>query len=286
MKLINIFSLTFLLFTVWFGQSITLVTPLEDSLQETSGLLYLNERILSIDDADAPAIHEIDSVSGEITRSVVVNNAVNVDWEDIASDEEYLYIGDIGNNYGKRESLKIYRVAKAEYLNTENDTVTAEIISFTYKDQEDFSSPLFTTNYDAEALVSVGDSLYVFTKNWGDRRTNIYAIPKEPGIHEVEKVDTLDVQGLVTGATYNVALDKVILSGNSLPSPFILELNDFSSGVFSDEKVQRHKIQPPAGYSVQIEGITFVDGSSVYLSAEKNVLGKAALYTFAIPESL
>jgi hypothetical protein len=34
-----------------------------------------------------------------VLRTVAITNATNVDWEDIAQDASYIYIGDIGNNF-------------------------------------------------------------------------------------------------------------------------------------------------------------------------------------------
>jgi len=74
----------------------------------------------------------------------------------------YIYIGDFGNNAGTRTDLKVYRVDISDYFT--NDTVNAEIIHFTYADQTNFSNQIYAHNFDAEALISIGDSLYIFTK--------------------------------------------------------------------------------------------------------------------------
>ena len=48
----------------------------------------------------------------KILQTISVQKAKNVDWEDIAQDGKYIFIADVGNNYGKREKLTIYKVAK------------------------------------------------------------------------------------------------------------------------------------------------------------------------------
>ena len=163
------------------SQELILLTSLQESLNETSGLIFINQKLITHNDSGGkPELYEIDSISGEIIRTVVVSNATNVDWEDICNDSTYLYIGDFGNT-GSRTDLKIYRLLISSYLTTANDTVTVDTIQFHYSDQTDFTPAQFSTNFDAEALISFNDSLYIFTKNWGNNWTNIYALPKSPG---------------------------------------------------------------------------------------------------------
>ena len=150
-----------------FGQQLTFLTILQDSIKETSGLIYLNQKLITLNDTGEPALYEIDSISGEVFRKVIISNATNYDWEDICYDSTYIYIGDFGN-VGSRTDLKIYRLSISSYLTTLNDTVTVDTIQFSYSDQTDFTPAQFTTNYDAEALISYNDSLYIFTKNWGN----------------------------------------------------------------------------------------------------------------------
>ena len=167
-------------------------------------------------------------------RKVIISNATNYDWEDICRDSTYIYIGDFGN-VGSRTDLKIYRLSVSSYLTTLNDTVTADTIQYSYSDQTDFTPDQFNTNYDAEALISYNDSLYIFTKNWGNYWTNIYALPKTPGTYQISKVDSLYSEGLVTGATYNsyiiskskstsnasiIPVERILIA-NSLKRPFV-----------------------------------------------------------------
>ena len=70
---------------------------------ETSGLLFLNGKLITHNDSgDDSNLYEIDTITGNITRTVSVSNATNIDWEDIAQDDTYIYIGDFGNNNGTR----------------------------------------------------------------------------------------------------------------------------------------------------------------------------------------
>jgi hypothetical protein len=260
------------------GQELILLTALHDSLRETSGLIYLNQKLITHNDSGGkPALYEIDSISGEIIRTVVISNATNVDWEDICYDSTYLYIGDFGNN-GSRTDLRIYRLPILSYLTTVNDTVTVDTIQFNYSDQTDFTPNQFSTNFDAEALVSFNDSLYIFTKNWGNNWTNIYALPKTPGNYQIFKVDSLNSEGLVTGATYNPVSNTIVLIGYTFVSPFIIEISNFTFNELSSGTIKRYLISPPPDYSIQMESITTLTQNRHYITAEEFASLKSALY--------
>ncbi|WP_240743145.1 hypothetical protein, partial [Ilyomonas limi] len=90
-------------------------TNLNTKLNETSGLLWWNNQVWTHNDSGGePALYAVDSSTGKIIRKVTVSNATNIDWEDLAQDDNYIYIGDFGNNaQGNRNDLKIYKVKKS-----------------------------------------------------------------------------------------------------------------------------------------------------------------------------
>ena len=149
-----------------YSQELEFITLLDSGLHENSGLILLNNRLISFQDSgNEPLLLEIDSVNGEILRTVFIDNATNIDWEDICYDEENIFIGDLGNNDGNRTNLCVCKLTISDYLNTPNDTVSDQVINFSYQDQTDFSLSTWSTIYDAESLISYNDSLYIFTKN-------------------------------------------------------------------------------------------------------------------------
>ena len=261
-----------------FGSSI--VTTLEGTVSETSGLAFVQGRLLTHNDSgDGPRIYEVDSSSGAVTRTVFVANAGASDWEDIAADSAFLYIADFGNNAGNRTDLAIYRVSWADYF--ASDTVLADTIRFSYADQSDFSNQTFQTNFDAEALVALGDSLYVFTKNWGNFQTNVYPLPKAPGTYSLVKRDSILCQGLVTGADYDPATGSIWLLGYLFTNQFLVEIPNAGAGAFSSGAVRHVFSASPA---IQVEGICAVDGVEWLVSAEAGQGANVAhLYRFSIP---
>jgi hypothetical protein len=211
---------------------------------------------------------------------VVVENATNVDWEDLCLDNNFVYIGDFGNNSGSRTDLKIYRISIEVYLNTDNETVQAEEIQFFYEDQIDFTPSTFSTNFDAEAMVAIGDSLYIFTKNWGDMQSGIYALPKEPGTYAAHRRGTIEANGLITGGSYEEGTQKLALSGhNVLLMPFVIEMDGNPEGLVVEGMMNRIELALPTGISRQIEAIFHVDGG-FRLTSEASFTGSAALIKF------
>lgn len=261
------------------GQQLTLIAPLQDEINETSGLIFLNQRIITHNDSGGePVLYELDSISGNITRRVLISNAVNIDWEDICNDDEYIYIADIGNNRGSRTDLKVYRVSIVDYFQAANDTVSAEIIHFNYADQTDFTATTYSTNFDAEAIISYNDSLYIFTKNWGNSKSNIYSLPKSIGIYTINKIDSIDSQGLVTGAVFNPLSNSIMLSAYAYPDPIIIEISNVIDNQFSNGIINRQLLQMPIDYSYQIEAIAFINESQYYVTSEESFSGSSGLF--------
>ncbi|GAB4162982.1 MAG: hypothetical protein Tsb0033_22650 [Winogradskyella sp.] len=254
-------------------------TGLDATVSETSGLLYINNTLITHNDsANTNQLFDIDIETGNVIRTVTLTNATNVDWEDLTQDGTYIYIGDFGNYEGDRTDLKVYKIAISDYLN--NTSVTADIINFSYTDQSDFTTSPFATNFDAESLVHFNNHLYIFTRNWLDGNTNIYELPKTPGSYSISMVDTVTVGGLVSGATYNALSNEIVITGFDGSGAFLIELRGFNSGLFSNGNVTKTSIAVPENYSFQIEGIYPINANEYYITAEENGALQAALYSF------
>lgn len=261
------------------AQQFTLETALDATVNETSGLLYINNTLITHNDsANTNQLFDIDLATGNVTRTVTITNATNVDWEDLTQDGTYIYIGDFGNYQGDRTDLKVYRIAISDYLN--NTSVTADVINFSYANQSDFTTSPFATNFDAESLIHYNNNLYVFTRNWIDGNTNIYELPKTPGTHSIAMVDTIIAGGLVSGATYNALSNEIVITGFDGSGAFLIELSGFNSGLFSNGNVTKTSIAVPANYSFQIEGIYPINANEYYITAEENGALQSALYSF------
>lgn len=258
------------------SDAVTLATisGLDERLKETSGLAYVEGRLFTHNDSgNANLLYQIDTKTGRILRTVTVNGASNVDWEDLAYDGSYLYIADIGNNLGDRKDLKIYRISKEDLLNND-DEVEAEIISLTYADQKRFDYEAYTTPYDAEALVAHDGALYIFTKSWGDYTTRVYKVPSEPGSYRAEAVDKRALDVMITGAAYDEKGQTIALVGYTNPydeeKPFksaVLKLSGFSDDRFFSGQIAESPIKNGRSAG-QVESLVFRDASTLFVSAE------------------
>jgi len=254
---------------------IDFVTPkrlatLDYKLKESSGIIYIDGKLYTHTDSSGKAqLYEIDS-HGKIVRTITINGAINIDWEDITQDDFYIYIADIGNNNGKRKDLKIYKIDK-EMIQTQK-SVDCKIIEVSYEDQENFKYEQFSTPYDAEAIIAYKDNLYIFTKNWNNKVTKVYAVPKRPGSHILNEVSSYSFDFLITGATYNKKADKIILIGyNSrlATTQHITVLENFSNDDFFSGDLRQIEIDSsPIGFR-QIEAITSDGAEKVYITSEE-----------------
>ncbi|AKA36152.1 hypothetical protein [Flagellimonas lutaonensis] len=248
----------------WAQGDIQVVGDLPQQIFETSGLIYYDGKLITHNDSGNLAqLYELDTVSLEITRTVTIENATNVDWEDIAQDDAYIYVGDIGNNNGDRQNLAVLKIAKQDYYTS--DTVVAERIDFFYEDQEDFTTTP-NSDWDAEALFVLGEDLVILTKQWQAQGAVAYRIPKFPGAFLAERLGSYPVNGLVTGATFDPQSNELYLVGyNQFLAPFFMFFDGVGEqDIFSGE-VKKTNLN--VGFA-QIEAIEKVD-SLFYATSEQ-----------------
>jgi hypothetical protein len=259
------------------GLQPTLLTELDPLLYETSGLLVVEDQIWTHGDSgNPPVLYRLDPATGNILRQVAVSNATNVDCEEVTTDGTWVYVGDFGNNAGNRTNLRIYRFPLAQLLDDAVTSVLADTIRFAYADQTDLSPPYQAHNWDCEAFIAMGDSLYLFTKNWGDFRSYVYALPATPGDHLAMRRDTLESMGLITGSAYDEENGVLALIGYTVVlRPFVWRFSDFDGTDFFGGTTYRHEIDLVL---TQTEAIAWTTPDRVYFSNEAEVVGNAKLW--------
>ena len=241
---------------------------LGNRVHETSGLIWWDNQLWThTDSGGKPALYAVDKSTGKVLKIVTITNATNVDWEDIAQDDDYIYIGDFGNNeHGNRKDLKIYKVKKSDVKS--KTAVEAAVINFSYNDQTNFAAAYpDNTNFDCEAMIAYGDSLFLFSKDWVDNKTRLYKLPKLPGTYTAVNIGELNVNGLITGATIIPNKRVIVLTGyNPLLMPFIYLLYDFTGDRFF--AANKRKIGIKQSF-LQVEGICYLTDTNFYISNER-----------------
>lgn len=258
------------------------VLELPSVLRECSGMIELSDgRFLAHNDSGNKPYLYLFSSKKEDPKIIKVKNVANNDWEEITEDDDYIYIGDFGNNGGTRQNLMIYKIKKSEIHN--QTEVTPEIIKFRYNGQTKFSDSN-RHNFDCEAMITKGDSLYLFSKNRGDFRTDVYGLPKAPGEYVTSKMGSFDSEGLVTGADFREhdGNGELVLVGYSIHGkavyPFILYFPKVSGTRFLEDEVQRIDFRRV----LQTESILFHSKDKVYLTNEEEDNSEGFIYEVKI----
>jgi len=98
------------------GLTIAYSVNLPPILNETSGLVCDESGIYTINDSgNAPVIYQLDQ-QGNIQHQITLSSS-NTDWEALTKDEDGFYIGEFGNNAGKRTKLSVIKVASTAISN-------------------------------------------------------------------------------------------------------------------------------------------------------------------------
>ncbi len=258
-----------------YAQNLARIASLPSSIEESSGIAFYNDSTLIThnDSGDKPIIYFI-NLKGKLVHQVLIENASNVDWEDLCIDGQgNLFIADIGNNNNDRRDLKIYKVALAN-LHTKQK-VMAEVITFSYLEQNAFPPSDSLLNFDAEGLVFHQDSLLIFTKcraNPFHGNTYCYKIPAKLGNYKLHRSFQLYIGN--KGFTKDAVTSASICS-NRL---YLLTYNRFLIYQLVEGKwtyKEQHYTKP---YS-QKEAITTKNNHTIYLTDEvQKIVGGGKLY--------
>jgi hypothetical protein len=265
--------------------SLRKICILPDELIESSGIaIEGNNRIWSHEDSGNANELYCSDTTGTLLRTLAINNAENIDWEDLAVDsDENWFIGDFGNNNNTRTDLAIYKIPNPENI-TEN-TVDAGIIHFTLEDQTAFPPPSSNRNFDIEAMVWHNDSLYLFTKDRSNPFTGItkmYVLPDAPGNYTARLVDSEFIgstveTGRITSADINHHTGELILLTNNRLISFT---NYTGNRFFSGHKTDFVFTSTPG----QNEAIAFVSTTKLYMTEEGTGNSGGFLYEILLPQ--
>lgn len=231
------------------------IAKLSDSLKETSGLVFRNNKLYTFNDGgNTSEIFEIDKKTGKILNKIKTN-LKNFDWEAIATDSVNFYIGDFGNNWGTRRDLKVYKY--------QNDGNSVEI-PFNYPEQNDFSQKPQANNWDAECLILKDGNLHIFTKEWQSNKTTHYKI--SPENQNAAKLEAYNLGYLATDASYFSG--KLYIVGYTKKAEvFLTVFSEDSNGLFFSAKPEKFYLGMATKLG-QVEGVA-VNNDGIYISAEE-----------------
>ncbi|TAH24688.1 MAG: T9SS C-terminal target domain-containing protein [Cytophagales bacterium] len=235
---------------------------------ETSGLIYWQGSLWTHNDDKDNNLYQISSNDGSLIATKDLSPLVNIEWEEISQDKEYIYLGDFGNNSkGNRKDLKIYKINKEE-LN--KNKLLIDTINFSYETQISFepSQEPNSTDFDCEAFVVSNDHITLFTKEWLSKSTSMYTLPKTKGTHIAKLSSKFNVNGLITGAYRHELLKVVVLCGYNAPfiAPFAYLLFDYSNEDYFSGNKRKILFNIPFH---QVEAITSNDAKNFYVTNEK-----------------
>ncbi len=245
------------------------ITSLPGIIYESSGIHVTAPNVIWThnDSGHTNQLFQIDT-TGSLIRTLTVINATNVDWEDLAVDDQgRVYINDAGNNNNNRRDLVIYRIPDPDSIN--GYQVEAERIDFVLEDQTEFPPPVSYRNFCIEATIWKDDSIFMFTKDRSNPitgYTKMYALPAVPGTHVAVLVDSLFIDNenhpaRVTAADYNPATGEMVL----LTRTRVLSFTNFPGNRFFDGRIVDYQFSHLIG---QVEAIAFVDNKRLYITSE------------------
>ena len=243
------------------GYTLVKQFSLPAELAETSGLYCADQNSLYTlnDSGNKPILYQL-NVLGEIQQQLEVG-AKNRDWEALTGDDEHVYIGDIGNNNGKRKFVEILVLDKKL-----SDPKVLRTLRVTYLNNAIDKNEYLNHDFDAEALVSVDDKLILLSKSWQSTHLQIYELSKTELNQKVQPIATVEgLPGVVTGVDYNKLTREFIVVGYSLQGfgsflPFIAKL---------DRQYKVLASYPLSGFN-QVEGVCVSPNGEVWISQESS----------------
>ncbi len=229
-------------------------------INECSGMAYLDGRLLALNDSGTgPYLYSYEVNDTNNLEVITVANVRNVDWETMVVNDDEILIGEFGNNLGKRRDLKIYHIDRVTYQ-------VKDSVLFAYPDQEVFDER--NHNFDCESLIVHNGMYHLFSKNRGDKLTNIYT--SKLGEGSFEKVKTLKLPGQVTDAYLHEESGKIILL------QYRVGMSGFRNWISIVNPLGKNEFEIETSYELpygqQFEALTLLEGRTFLVGSEVSFL--------------
>ncbi len=247
---------------------------IDEKLDEISGLQIVEEYFYGFNDSGGKSeLYKIDK-QGKIVQTIALANAKNKDWESMAMNEDFIFIADVGNNYGNRKDLCIYYIDRKQIdPNKETQQLQAKKITFHYPEQADFSSNAYKHDFDCEAICWFNDKIHLFTKEWKSKKTHHYTLTLSEKHQAAKLIDSYDTGFLVTGADILKINEKkallALIGYTKLGSIYFVRSEITNTA--NDQLLAAPKEKTRLGNSMnlgQVEGISIHSPTVFYYSAE------------------
>lgn len=240
---------------------------LPEELLESSGL-YCPEigEAFSINDSGNDAVIYKINHKGQLLDQQKVDTKMR-DWESLTGDKTHFYIGDVGNNKGKRKKVQIHALPK----HGSSASVTTSKISYVKNSVE--KNEYLAHDFDAEALVNQGDNLFLFSKSWKTGTLFIYQLSKNLSKQSIEPIFSIDgLPGIVTGGDYDKENKRFVLVGYQIKGlgsfhPFITIL-DKQFNLIKNIKI--------SGFQ-QVEGVCVTPSGEIWFTQESGFFSSQKL---------
>jgi hypothetical protein len=201
---------------------------------------------------------------GAETPGTLVGGAINVDWEDITTDSlGHLIVADFGNNENNRRDLVLYYLL--EPAPTAGRTACFRRVFFRYPQQRQFPAQADDFNYDAEAIFTIDDQVYVLTKHRSDTRTTLYHFDpakwRDDEVSPLELVDRFELHGQATAADATADGRRLVVA--TYKSFWLFEIED------QNQPLRGRVSWLPFTGVEEVEAVCFADDETLLAADEK-----------------
>jgi hypothetical protein len=247
--------------------SVPSVVTVQPVINETSGIAdsKKNTGFLWVQEDSGPPQIILLKNNGRVEKKIIIDNAVNRDWEDMLLSGNDVYIGEIGDNNGVYPDYAFYRFQ--EPAMTDDTIYNAEKIRFRYPDG----------SHDAEAFLVDPSSgvIYIITKR--DNPSRIYKLtpPFSASIHVAEPAGQLTFGGVVS-ATLSPGRKEIIIKTYFELGQYLLNANEKI-----EDALRRAPLTIPYTAEPQGEAVCFSAANNGYFTmSEKGFASDVKLYFY------
>jgi hypothetical protein len=228
-------------------------------VNESSGLAWAKDSTLWThnDGNNGSFLYRV-SQKGKLLQILHLPTIHNLDWEDLAQDTlGNLYIGDFGNNFNDKTTLKVYKL-------NPHYPQRIDSLCFRYADQTEFPPPPGQLNFDCEAFFWFRGNLYLFSKNRGEMQVKYYVLPDQPGSYILPpSPKTAFLQTQITAA--DISPDGKMFALLGYGKTYLFRLTD-STNLFAEPFVCLKLVRG------QTEGLVFKNNRTLVISNEQGKL--------------